>query len=103
MAKKATKAAPKRKPDSRWITVREKFDYRWPSGAVTHFSVREFGEHRVKNELADFAVQKGYASEGKLEEQGAAADSGSDDRVAEPDMADTDRPAGGQSLDRDAE
>jgi hypothetical protein len=104
---------------SRWITVRQRFDYRWPSGAITHFSDNDLGEHMVKAELADFAVEKGYATDGKADasarsEKGKrrrtkgkpaakAADSGPDDAVAQPDMADADRPAGGQPLDPDAE
>jgi hypothetical protein len=108
MARKATKsrAKPKaqRKSDSRWITVKRRFDYRWPSGAITHWSDDDLGEHRVRNEVADFAVGNGYAVEGKLEEQGAGetADSGSDDAVAQPNMADADRSAGGETLDPDA-
>jgi hypothetical protein len=51
----------------RWITVRQRFDYTWPSRAVTHFSDADLGEHLVKAELADFAVEKGYATEGKLD------------------------------------
>lgn len=106
MAKRASKARPKQqKPASRWITVHARFDYRWPSGAITHFSDRDLGEHRVKNELADFAVGKGYASEGKLEEQSPAeaADSGSDDAVARESVADADRTADRQQVAPDAE
>lgn len=93
------------KSDSRWITVTAKFDYRWASGAITHWNERDFGEHRVKNEVADFAVGRGYALEGKLEEQDAAkaADNRPDDAVAQPDMADADRPADRQPVDPDAE
>jgi hypothetical protein len=94
-----------KKPSSRWVTVRARFDYRWPSGAITHFSERDFGEHRVKNEVADFAVERGYAVEGRLEEQGtgATADNRSDDAVAQPGVADADRPAGRKPVDPDAE
>jgi len=53
--------------DSRWITVRQPFDYRWPSGAITAFRIADAGEHLVKNELADFAVERGYATEGKVD------------------------------------
>lgn len=105
MAKRATpKKAPKPKTDSRWITVRSRFDYRWPSGAITHFSDRDLGEHKVKNELADFAVEKGYATEGKLEEQssGQAADNGSGNAVDHADGADAGRPADRPPLDPDA-
>ena len=51
----------------RWITVRQRFDYRWPSGAVTHFSQADLGDHFVKDELADFAVERDYATEGKVD------------------------------------
>lgn len=53
--------------NSRWITVRAPFDYRWPSGAITAFKQADLGEHLVKGELADFAVEKGYATEGKVD------------------------------------
>jgi hypothetical protein len=35
--------------------------------AVTHFSEADLGEHLVKDEVADFAVAKGYATEGKVD------------------------------------
>jgi hypothetical protein len=103
MARKPRKSEQK-KSDSRWITVRARFDYRWPSGAITHWSVADLGAHRVKNEVADFAVAKGYAVEGKLEEQGTAntADDRPHDGVAQPDLADADRAAGGDAVDPDA-
>lgn len=106
---------------ARWITVRKRFDYRWPSGAITAFRDADLGEHMVKDELADFALAKGYATEGKVDASArsskgrgsrrsrkgkaaeATADSGPDDGVAQPDMADPDRAAGGQPLDPDAE
>jgi hypothetical protein len=110
---------------SRWITVRRPFDFRWPSGAITAFTPADLGDHLVKAELADFAVGKGHATEGKVDgssrsRKGAAkkrpstsrrkgksagetADSRPDNRVAEPDMADADRPAGGVALDPDSE
>jgi hypothetical protein len=104
MAKKPKAAAPK-KGDSRWITVRQPFNYYWPSRAVTHWSERDLGEHRVKNEVADFAVEGGYAVEGKLEEQstGASPDTGTVEAVDNAGAADADRAAGGQPLDPDAE
>jgi hypothetical protein len=104
MAKKP-KAAPRKKAGSRWITVTSRFDYRWPSGAITHWSDRDLGEHRVKNEVADFAVQGGYAVEGRLEEQstGASPDTGTVEAVDNAGAADADRAAGGQPLDPDAE
>lgn len=94
-----------RKQDSRWITVKGRFDYRWPSGAITHFSAADLGEHRVKNELADFAVEKGYAVDGKLEEQeaGAAPDTGTVEAVDNAGAVDADRAVGGPTLDPDAE
>ena len=50
---------------ARWINVtKAPFDYRWPDrSAITAFT--STGDHFVKDELADFAVAKGYASEGK--------------------------------------
>jgi hypothetical protein len=51
----------------RWITVRQAFDYHWPDrSALTAFSEADCGDHFVKDELADFAVEKGYATEGKV-------------------------------------
>jgi hypothetical protein len=102
MAKKPRAA---KKADSRWITVRSRFDYRWPSGAITHWSERDLGEHRVKNEVADFAVERGYAVDGRLEEQssGASPDTGAVAAVDNAGAADPDRAAGGQPLDPDAE
>jgi hypothetical protein len=104
MARKR-KAAPRRKADSRSITVTSSFDYRWPSGAITHWSDRDLGEHRVKNEVADFAVKGGYAVDGRLEEQssGASPDTGAVAAVDNSGAADPDRAAGGQPLDPDAE
>lgn len=53
---------------SRWITVHQPFDYAWPGrSAITAFREADLGEHMVKDELADFAVAKGYAKEGKLD------------------------------------
>jgi hypothetical protein len=104
----------------RWITVRQKFDYRWPTRAITHFSDADLGDQFVKDEVADFAVEKGYATEGKLSDASRStkgtgkrrrkkvkapvttANSGPDDAVAKPDMADADRAAGGVALDPDA-
>jgi hypothetical protein len=99
----AKKAAPKRQraSDSRWITVHERFDYYWSRLSMTEYTP---GVYRVKNEVADFGVQKGYATEGKAEGQdaGTTADSGPDDAVAQPDLVDADRPAGGEPVDPDA-
>jgi hypothetical protein len=49
----------------RWITITKvPYDYRWPDrSAMTSFSMP--GEYFVKAELADHAVTKGYATEGK--------------------------------------
>jgi hypothetical protein len=105
----------------RWITVREPFDYHWPGrAAVTAFSKDDLGEHYVKAEVADFAVESGYATEGKLDgsarsskdrrpkqsrrdEQettaAEAADAGSAGIVGDADAADTDRAADGPAVD----
>lgn len=51
----------------RWITVTGKFDYRWPGrSAITHYRA-DAGEQLVKGEVADYAVAKGYATEGKAD------------------------------------
>ncbi len=49
----------------RWITITKvPFDYRWPdASAITAFT--EAGELFVKDEVADYAIGKGYATEGK--------------------------------------
>lgn len=49
----------------RWITIiNAPFDYYWPDrSAVTAY--RANGEFLVKAEVADYAVSKGYAVEGK--------------------------------------
>ena len=104
---------------SRWITARKPFDFRWPSGAITVFREADLGEHLVKDELADFAVEQGYATEGKVDaaarstkgtkrtgkatKAAKAPNSGSDDAVAQPSVADADRAADGQPVDADAE
>jgi hypothetical protein len=48
--------------DSRWVTFNQPYDHYWQSGAVTHYPP---GEYRVKNAVADGAVDKGKASEGR--------------------------------------
>jgi hypothetical protein len=108
--------------NSRWITVRAPFNFYWSHRAVTHFSDADLGEHLVKNELADFAVEKGYASEGKLdgsaksrkgktrraakprEAKPAAttADTGTVPTVGDASAPDADRAAGGSPVDSDA-
>lgn len=110
---------------ARWITVHRPFDYHWPGqSAVTAF--RDADEYFVKDEVADFAVERGHATEGKLKgstkrsskgttarpkrakaaPKGTAAaktaDSRSDDPVAGAHLADDDRPAGGDGVDPDA-
>ncbi len=52
----------------RWITITKvPFDYRWPDrSAITAFTLP--GEHHVKDEVADFAVARGYATEGRAED-----------------------------------
>lgn len=107
---------------ARWITVHKPFDYHWPGrSAVTVFRAADCGEHLVKDEVADFAVANGYASEGKLDGSARstkgnrkrvrakkgkpaakAADSRPDDAVAGAHLADDDRPAGGDGVDQDA-
>lgn len=51
---------------ARWISIAKPFNYHWPDrSAVTHFA--DIGDHFVKDEVADFAVERGYASEGKAD------------------------------------
>lgn len=108
---------------ARWITVRKPFDFTWPSRAITAFSERDLGEHLVKDELADFAVAGGYATEGKADEaarsrkgtgakrvrrarKGAkaakAADTGPAAIVGNENASDADRAAGRPAVDHDA-
>lgn len=100
---------PQAAPDSRWITVREQYDHIWPSRASTKYLP---GEYRVKNAVADGAIAKGKAVEGRLDGSeatppkppaskrktkrarkpkvagdGATSNAGSDVRVAEPHLA----------------
>jgi hypothetical protein len=99
---------------ARWITVRKPFDFHWPSRAVTAFREEHLGDHFVKDEVADFAVEKGYASEGKADEasrstkgrrakNAKAADTGRKPAVDHESVADADRSADRGSLDPDAE
>jgi hypothetical protein len=107
---------------SRWITVRTPFDYRWPDrSAITHFS--DPGEHMVKDEVADFAVAGGYATEGKVDgaarskksgpkrvrrakkrdaPAAKAADTQTSAPVGDEDTADADRTADRPAVDDDA-
>lgn len=104
----------------RWVTVRKPFNYHWPDrSAVTSF--KEPGDQFVKDEVADFAVKGGYATEGKVDETSRshkgkrrasrrkkeapaakAADTGSAARVDHPDAAGDDSAAGGPAVDHDA-
>jgi hypothetical protein len=111
---------------ARWITVHAAFDYPWPGrSAITAFS--DPGEYMVKDEVADFAVAGGHATEGKAEGSATrsrkgkttgprksakaaakgsttaeTADNRPDDTVAEPDMVVPDQPVGGDGVDQDA-
>jgi hypothetical protein len=106
---------------ARWIHVAKQFDYSWPDrSAVTHFHDQALGDQFVKDEIADFAVERGYATEGKLDtasrstkgtgkrksrakkEPPAAADAGSDDTVDQPSLADADQSSDRPAVDRDA-
>jgi hypothetical protein len=99
----------------RWIAVRKPFDYTWQSRAITHYSADDLGDHHVKDEVADFAVANGYATEGKVDEASRstkgkkdrrtakATDTESVDRVGHADDAHADRAAGGQPVDSDTE
>lgn len=104
----------------RWITVRSPFDYRWPGRpAITAFT--DLGDHLVKDEVADFAVAKGYATEGKTDgsarsRKGGAkrvrrrkeppaattADTGPGASVGDADAVDADRAVDRPALDSDA-
>jgi hypothetical protein len=99
----------------RWITVRQAFDYHWPDrSALTAFSEADCGDHFVKDELADFAVEKGYATEGKVDgssrstkvrkraKPAKAAKPGTEPSVDHADAAGTDRPADRPAVDSDA-
>lgn len=49
---------------ARKINVTKPFEFRWPGAvAFTVFSTKDLGEHTVKDELAEFAIAKGFASE----------------------------------------
>lgn len=113
---------------ARWITIKDKavpFDYRWPDRtAITAFTIA--GEHFVKDEVADFAISQGFATEGKAEDSttrstkgkttrrssakkaakepavAATADNGPIDGVAEPHLPDDDRAADRRAVDQNA-
>lgn len=104
---------------ARWINIASPFNYHWPDrSAVTHYA--ETGDHFVKDEVADFAVEEGYASEGKADassrsskgrkgrratKEPATADT-AEPRTAAPvgdqDVADADRAADRSPVDPDA-
>jgi hypothetical protein len=71
----------------RWITLRKvPYDYKWPGrNAVTNF--KNAGEYLVKAELADDAVAKGHATEGKADGSEAKAFKGK--RIRKPKKATT--------------
>jgi hypothetical protein len=55
---------------ARWITVHKAFDYRFPDrSAILHFAEHPQypfpREEYVKDEIAEFAIKRGYATEGK--------------------------------------
>lgn len=103
---------------ARWITVRKPFDYAWPGRqAVTHFA--DPGELMVKDEVADFAIDRGYATEGKVDgsarskkggakrvrrkkEAPAAANPQSGAQVGDKDPAEADRAPDRASVADDA-
>lgn len=108
---------------ARWINVAKPFDYHWPDrSAITAFTERELGDHFVKDEIADFAVAKGYASEGKADAKSRsskggprrvrsrrkelpaakAPDTGAATAVGDADAADADRPVDRAAVDHDA-
>lgn len=109
---------------ARWITVTRAFDYPWPGrAAITAFTDANIGEHFVKDEVADYAVAKGHAREGKAAGSttrshkgksprpakaataaihAEAADTGSIARVDHADAAVPDRAADRTAVDHDA-
>lgn len=102
----------------RWITIRKvPYDYRFKDrSAMICYS--EPGEYMVKGEVADDAVVKGYASEGKADGSeaksrkgksprkrkavklapDAATDTGSNDSLGGSDLAAHDSASAGQPL-----
>ena len=107
----------------RWINVTKPFDYHWPDrSALTAFTDRDLGDHFVKDELADFAVANGYATEGKADAKSRsskggprrvrsrrkeppaakAADTGAAAAMGDADAADADRAADRPAMDHDA-
>jgi len=104
----------------RWVTVRAPFDYRWKGrDAITSFTEGDLGEHLLKAEVADFAVDGGYATEGKVDgsaksrkgrgkrakvkkDPPAAADAQPSTPVGDKDAADADRAADRPAVDADA-
>lgn len=108
---------------ARWISVTRPFDYHWPDrSAVTHFSLADLGDKFVKDDLADFAVAGGHATEGKSDEasrstkgtgarkrakkgsrNATTADSGTVAPVGDENAADADRTADRPPVDPDAQ
>jgi hypothetical protein len=102
--------------------IKAPFDYRWPGvSAITHFSTAQLDtEQLVKDELADWAIEKGYAVEAsskkapakKAKTKAAAADKvatdgGSsniqpDDRLDDASLAEDGGAANGDSIVADA-
>lgn len=99
---------------ARWITIHTvPFDYPWPGRtAITAFTGK--GEFYLKDEIADFAVKKGYATEGRASEQKTSApkratkgrakatNQGRTRRVGGEDLADDGGAAAGRAVDPDA-
>lgn len=49
---------------ARRINVTKPFEFRWPGAvAFTVFAVKDLGEHTVKDELANYAIERGFATE----------------------------------------
>lgn len=115
----------------RWITITQEFNYRWPGvQAVTHFRATPAHpiprEELVKDDVADFAIAKGFATEGradgstaksrksgppaktrrrktgKAKVDAAPADHGPDDGVDGAGVADDDRASLRGAVDPDA-
>jgi hypothetical protein len=84
----------------RWITVRKPFDYRWPGRtAMTSYSENDLGEHLVKAEVADYATEKGYATEGKLDGSARSRKTRKRSKPARKKDADTAKTADTRSAD----
>jgi len=102
----------------RWINlIGAPFDYHWPDrSAVTHYS--ENGDFFVKDEVADYAVKRGLALEGKADAasrsrkgktparkrptRGRASNARAVPPVGDKGVPAADRPAGRPAVDTDA-